>query len=105
MGNKKVLVADAISRRGVEALEAGGDLIVDVRTGLKEPELLEIISEYAGLVVRSQTKVTAKVIEAARALKAVGRVKTSVRIVGPSPHQPNKNSDKDQRAKHGRLCN
>src|SRR4029077_10070740 len=78
MGNKKVLVADAISRRGVEALEAGGDLIVGVRTGLKEPELLEVISEYAGLVVRSQTKVTAKVIEAARALKAVGRAGVGV---------------------------
>src|SRR6266481_5992262 len=78
MGNKKVLVADAISRRGVEALQAGGDLIVDVRTGLKELELLEIIPEYAGLVVRSQTKVNAKVIEAARALKAVGRAGVGV---------------------------
>src|SRR4030088_129401 len=78
MGNKKVLVADAISPRGVEALAAGGDLIVDVRTGLKEPELLEIIPQYAGLVVRSQTKVTAKVIAAARALKAVGRAGVGV---------------------------
>src|SRR4030081_259938 len=78
MGNKKVLVADAISPRGVEALAAGGDLIVDVRTGLKEPELLEIIPEYAGLVVRSQTKVTAKVIEAARTLKAIGRAGVGV---------------------------
>src|SRR4030081_2426195 len=78
MGNKKVLVADAISPRGVEALAAGGDLIVDVRTGLKEPELLEIIPQYAGLVVRSQTKVTAKVIEAARTLKAIGRAGVGV---------------------------
>src|ERR1700726_1049898 len=78
MGNKKVLVADAISPRGVEALAAGGDLIVDVRTGLKEPELLEIIPKYAGLVVRSQTKVTAKVIEAAGALKAIGRAGVGV---------------------------
>src|SRR6266436_434119 len=78
MGNKKVLVADAISPRGVEALAAGGDLIVDVRTGLKEPGLLEIIPEYAGLVVRSQTKVTGKVIEAAGALKAIGRAGVGV---------------------------
>ncbi len=78
MGNKKVLVADAISPRGVEALAAGGDLIVDVRTGLKEPGLLEIIPEYAGLVVRSQTKVTGKVIEAADALKAIGRAGVGV---------------------------
>jgi D-3-phosphoglycerate dehydrogenase / 2-oxoglutarate reductase len=78
MGNKKVLVADPISPRGVEALAVGGDLIVDVRTGLKEPELLQIIPEYAGLVVRSQTKVTAKVIEAARTLKAIGRAGVGV---------------------------
>ena len=78
MGNKKVLVADAISPRGIEALAAGGDLIVDVRTGLKESELLEIIPEYAALVVRSQTKVTAKVVAAARALKAIGRAGVGV---------------------------
>jgi D-3-phosphoglycerate dehydrogenase / 2-oxoglutarate reductase len=78
MGNKKVLVADAISPRGVEALATGGDLIVDVRTGLKEPDLLKIIPEYSGLVVRSQTKVTAKVIEAAHKLKAIGRAGVGV---------------------------
>jgi D-3-phosphoglycerate dehydrogenase len=78
MGNKKVLVADAISPRGVEALATSNDLIVDVRTGLKEPELIEIIPEYAALVVRSQTKVTAKVIDAARALKVIGRAGVGV---------------------------
>jgi len=78
MGNKKVLVADAISPRGIEALAVGGDLLVDVRTGLKEPDLIEIIPEYAAVVVRSQTKVTAKVIGAARALKVVGRAGVGV---------------------------
>jgi D-3-phosphoglycerate dehydrogenase len=78
MGNKKVLVADAISPRGIDTLAAGGDLVVDVRTGLKEPDLIEIIPEYAAMVVRSQTKVTAKVIGAARSLKAVGRAGVGV---------------------------
>src|SRR6201982_121379 len=78
MGNKKVLVADTISPRGVEVLAAGGDLIVDVRTGLKEPEVLELIPGDAALVVRSQTTVTAKAMEAARALKAVGRAGVGV---------------------------
>src|ERR1700726_1392624 len=78
MGNKKVLVADAISPRGVEALAAGGDLIVDVRTGLKEPELLEIIPKYSGIVVRSQTKVTAPIINAATRLRAIGRAGVGV---------------------------
>ncbi len=74
----KVLVADPISEKGVEALSAGGDLEVTVNTGLKEDALLEIIGEYAALVVRSQTKVNASVIKAATQLKAIGRAGVGV---------------------------
>ena len=73
MHKPKVLVADSISPKGVELLESGGQLLVDVKTGLKENELLDIAGEYSAVVVRSQTKITAKVIDAARRLKAVGR--------------------------------
>src|ERR1700752_2482566 len=73
MVNQKVLVADAISPRGVEALRLGGRLDVDVQTGLKEPQLIQVIPSYAAIVVRSQTKVTAPVISAAKSLKAIGR--------------------------------
>ena len=73
MSKLKVLIADAISHRGVEALAEGGLLDVDVRTGLSEDELIEIIPQYSGMVVRSQTKVTASVLEAAKLLKVVGR--------------------------------
>ena len=41
---------------------------VDVRVGLSPGELLEVIPEYHALVVRSDTKVTAPVLEAAREL-------------------------------------
>ncbi len=58
MSVPKVLVADPISERGISELAEGGLLEVTVKTGLKEDELLEIIGEYAGLVVRCQTKVT-----------------------------------------------
>jgi D-3-phosphoglycerate dehydrogenase / 2-oxoglutarate reductase len=78
MVNQKVLVADAISPRGVEALRLGGRLDVDVRTGLKEPQLIQVIPSYAAIVVRSQTKVTAPVISAAKALKAIGRAGVGV---------------------------
>jgi D-3-phosphoglycerate dehydrogenase / 2-oxoglutarate reductase len=78
MDKKKVLVADAISPKGIEALTASSDLAVDVRIGLKESELIDIIAPYSALVVRSQTKVTAKVIDAARALKAIGRAGVGV---------------------------
>ena len=69
----KVLVADPVSQRGVEALAEGGVVEVVVKTGLKEDELVQVIPEFHGLVVRSQTKVTAKVLEAAKNLKVVGR--------------------------------
>ena len=49
-----------------------------VKTGLKEDQLLEIIPQFSGLVVRSQTKVTARVIEAATNLKVVGRAGVGV---------------------------
>ena len=78
MTKPKVLVADPISERGVAELAAGGFLDVTVETGLKEDALLEIIGEYAGLVVRSQTKATAKLIDAAKLLKVIGRAGVGV---------------------------
>ena len=69
----KVFVADPVSQRGVEALAEGGVVEVVVKTGLKEEELIKIIPEFHGLVVRSQTKVTPAVFEAAKNLKVVGR--------------------------------
>ena len=78
MAKHKVLVADPISQRGVDELAAGGDLEVSVQTGLKEDQLLAIIGEYSGLVVRSETKVNARVLEAASRLKVVGRAGVGV---------------------------
>jgi D-3-phosphoglycerate dehydrogenase len=74
----KVLVADPVSDRGVTELRGGGELDVTVRTGLKEDQLLEIMPEFSALVVRSQTKVTAKIIEAATKLKVIGRAGVGV---------------------------
>ena len=78
MDKPKVLVADSISSKGVELLESGGQLLVEVKTGLKEIELLAIAAEYSAIVVRSQTKITSKVIEAAKQLKVVGRAGVGV---------------------------
>ncbi len=68
----KVLVSDNISPKGVELMEKAG-LKVDVKTGLKPEELKSIIGEYHGLVIRSATKVTSEIIEAAEKLKVIGR--------------------------------
>ena len=78
MDSPKVLVADPISPKGVELLESGGQLIVEVKTGLKESDLVAIAANYSAIVVRSQTKITAKVIDAAKQLKVVGRAGVGV---------------------------
>ena len=78
MTKPKVLVADPIAQRGIDELSNGGLLDVTVKLGLKPDELLAIIGEFHGLVVRSETKATAKVIEAATNLKVIGRAGVGV---------------------------
>lgn len=68
----KVLISDSISQHGIEILKKAG-LEVDVKTGMKPDELKACIGEYHGLVIRSDTKVTAEIIDAAANLKAIGR--------------------------------
>jgi D-3-phosphoglycerate dehydrogenase len=68
----KVLISDNISMKGIEILKKAG-LDVDVKTGMKPDELVAVIGNYHGLAVRSATKVTAKIIDAASNLKVIGR--------------------------------
>ncbi len=68
----KVLVSDNLSPKGIEILKKAG-LEVDVKTGMGPDELKSVIGQYSGLVIRSATKVTADVIEAATSLKVIGR--------------------------------
>lgn len=77
----KVLVSDPIAKEGLARLkEAGANLAleVDVKTGLPKDELLKIIGQYDGLIVRSETKVNAEVIRAASNLKVVARAGVGV---------------------------
>lgn len=74
----KILVADDISSLGIEKLEALPDVTILVRTGMSESELTEEIRDTDALLVRSQTKVTAPVLEAAKQLKAIGRAGVGV---------------------------
>ncbi len=68
----KILVSDSLSKQGVEVLEKAGFTVV-VKTKLSKEELLKEIKDVDGLIVRSGTKVTAELIEAAVRLKVVGR--------------------------------
>ncbi len=72
----KVLVSDSLSDKGIEILKKEVD--VDIKTGMSPDELKSCIGEYDALVVRSQTQVTADVIEAAANLKIIGRAGVGV---------------------------
>lgn len=69
----KVLVSDNLSSVGIDILKNTKGLEVDVKIGLSKDELIKIIGEYDGLAVRSETKVTKEVLDAAKKLKVVGR--------------------------------
>lgn len=73
MSDYKVLVSDKVSERGLEILRKAEGISVDVKTGLTSDELRSGIRDYDALVVRSSTKVTAEVINAADRLKVIGR--------------------------------
>ncbi|MGC6512845.1 MAG: phosphoglycerate dehydrogenase [Parvibaculales bacterium] len=68
----KVLISDKMSPRAEEIFKQRG-IEVDVITGLDRDELIKIIDQYDGLAVRSSTKATPPVIEAAKNLKVIGR--------------------------------
>ena len=77
MDNAKILVSDDVSESGLEPLRAAG-FTVEKRAGLKPEELRRVIPEYDGLVVRSETKVTAELLDAAVRLRAIGRAGVGV---------------------------
>lgn len=68
----KVLISDNISTKCVDILKKAG-LKVDVKTGMNPDELKACIGDYHGLIIRSATKMTADIIEAAKNLKVIGR--------------------------------
>lgn len=74
----KVLVSDPISDLGIQQLMDAPDVQVDKKTGLTEDELTAIIGEYDALLVRSQTRVTERIMNAASNLKVVGRAGVGV---------------------------
>lgn len=72
-----ILIAEPIAPSGVEVLrEAGWN--VDVRSAMAPAELEAIIGDYDAVIVRSQTRLTARVLRAAKRLKVIGRAGAGV---------------------------
>jgi D-3-phosphoglycerate dehydrogenase len=74
----RILAADGVSPKGIALLSESPHFDVQVSGGLKEDELIARIGELDALIVRSQTKVTAKALAAATRLKVIGRAGVGV---------------------------
>lgn len=74
----KVLISDKVDPQCVEVLQKNAGIEVDVRTGMDADELKAVIGDYEGLIVRSSTKVTEDILEAAEKLRVIGRAGAGV---------------------------
>ncbi len=69
----KVLVSDKLGEAGIKIFQEEAGIEVDVNTGLSPEELKEIVGNYDALSIRSATKVTKEIMDAAKNLKVIGR--------------------------------
>ncbi len=69
----RVLVSDSLSKEGLEVLAKAEGIEHDYKPGLSEDDLVAAIPGYDGLIIRSGSKVTARVIAAADRLRVIGR--------------------------------
>ena len=74
----KILVADPISPVGVERLKACEGFEVVEAYGSSPDEILELVADAVAIIVRSETKVNAEVIAAAKNLRVIGRAGVGV---------------------------
>jgi D-3-phosphoglycerate dehydrogenase / 2-oxoglutarate reductase len=74
----KVLITDKLAQEGIDLINAADGAEAVVKTGISEDELAGIIGEYDGLIIRSGTKVTPKVLENPGKLKGIARAGVGV---------------------------
>ena len=70
---KKILIADKLAEDGINFLNAQDGIKIHIQTGLSEAQLIELIPDFDALLIRSDTQVTAKVLQAGKKLQVVGR--------------------------------
>lgn len=76
MTKHKIIITDSLAANGVAVLKESAN--VDDCTGISPEDLLNTIADYDALIVRSRTKVTPDLLEAASRLKVVGRAGVGV---------------------------
>ncbi len=73
----RVLIADKLSPTAARVFEERG-VESESQPGLSEDELVQIVGDFDGIVVRSATKVTRRILEGAVQLRVVGRAGSGV---------------------------
>jgi D-3-phosphoglycerate dehydrogenase / 2-oxoglutarate reductase len=76
MPDYKLLITDGLDERGHSILRASAE--TDDKNGISAEDLVNVIGDYDGLIVRGRTRVTAAVLNAASRLKVVGRAGVGV---------------------------
>src|SRR5438094_638119 len=73
----KILITDPVDQRCASILESEG-FEVKYSPGIAPSEIIKAIADASALIVRSQTSVTSEIVEAAKALKVIGRAGAGV---------------------------
>ena len=81
MSNVRVLVSDKLSETGLTVLREASDVELEYKHGMSEDELCSVIGAFDGLIIRSGTQVTARVVDSADKLRAIGRAGIGVNNV------------------------
>lgn len=74
----KILVSDPLGQGGLSILKKDKQIKVDENAGLKPEQLKKIIGNYDGIVIRSGTRLTKDLLEAAKRLRVIGRAGVGV---------------------------
>lgn len=74
----KVLIADKLSKVGLDWLKAQADVVIDNKPGLKPEELAAIVGQYDGMIIRSGVKITADVMANSGNLRCIARAGVGV---------------------------
>ena len=70
---KKILISDKLAADGINYLKEQPDIEIHFETGLTEEALCHLIGDFDALLIRSDTQVTPKLLQAAKNLKLIGR--------------------------------
>lgn len=74
----KILITDKLAQEGIDSLNAAEGVEAVVKTSISEDELSDTIGKYDGLIIRSGTKVTTKVLANSGKLRAIARAGVGV---------------------------